>query len=153
MKTNKLMLLALGGLLAIGTATYAEDEKKPEGKPPGERPAGGPGGGQRMSPEERFAKLCTDLALTEDQKPKVKAIVDDTRTQMQGLKDLAKEDASAKRKEIGDAQKAKMKEVLTAEQFAKFEKLPGFGGGRRGPGGPGGEGKAPKGEKPEGKKE
>jgi Spy/CpxP family protein refolding chaperone len=155
MKTNKLMTLALGALLAVGTLAHAQDEKKPEGKPPGEQAGGpgGPGGGQRgprMSPEERFAKLATDLALTDDQKPKVKAIMEDTRTQMQGLKDLSQEDRRAKGKEIADAQKAKLKDVLTAEQFAKFEKLPMFGGGRGGrggPGAPGGEGKAPKGDK------
>lgn len=149
MKTNKLMVLAVGGLMAIGSLTYAQD-KKPEGapkdKPPGE---GAPAGGQRpnrqqFSPDQQLAKLSETLQLTDDQKPKVKAALESAAAKRKELRDATPEERQEKGKELRAEMNAKMKEILTPEQFEKFQKLPGPGQRRNGPP-PGG---APNGEKP-----
>lgn len=144
MKTNKMTLiaaLAVGGLLTLSSSLLAQESTNtpPAGAPPaGAPPAGGPGmrrGGPNLE------QMATELKLTDEQKPKVKAVMEAQRTKMTELRAdtaLSQEDRRAKMKTIRDDTTAKMKEILTAEQFTKFEKM--SQGMRRGPGGPGGPG-------------
>lgn len=149
MKTNKLSLIAvvaLGGVIAFGTLAKAED--KPEAKAPGKhegKPPGGPGG------QERGAKMAEELGLSAEQKtqmgdlskefgPKMKAIHEDTT--------LSKEDKMAKMKALNEERTAKIKGILTPDQFEKWQKAQHNRRGPGGPGGPRGEGKPP-GDKPE----
>lgn len=138
-KTITLAALVIGSLWA---ASSLQAEDAPKGKPPGER--GGPGGPGARNGGEMIAKM---LELTDDQKPKVKVIMEDMQQQMQSLRtdtSVATPDKAAKAKEIREATNVKLKEVLTAEQFAKLEKM--GPGSRKGPpgGAPAGKGKAPK---------
>ncbi len=143
------MVLAAGGLMAIGSLTYAQDNKPegaPKDKPPGEAAAGG----QRqkrpqMNADQELAKLTEVLQLTDDQKPKVKAALEDRNAKRKELRDATPEDRQTKGKAIHEAFTAKMKEILTADQLEKFSKLPGPGQGRHNGPPPGG---APGGEKP-----
>ncbi len=145
MKVTKMTLiaaLAVGGLLALSPALRADDATN---TPPAAPPAGGPPPGDR-GPGMRgrgpnFDMLVQRLNLTDDQKPKVKAILDDQREQMRGLwqdQDLSREDRRAKMKSIREATDVKLKAVLTAEQFQTFQEMrPRRGGPRTGPpGGP-----------------
>ena len=106
-------------------------------------PAGGPpGGGMRGRPN--MDMMAKDLGLSDDQKAKMKVVMEDTQTQMKALRDdtsLSKEEKMAKGKELRESTQAKMKEILTPEQLAKWQK---HMQQNRPPGGPGGEGK-PKG--------
>jgi Spy/CpxP family protein refolding chaperone len=114
-KTLVLAALVAGSLCAAGTL-QAQDA--PKGKPPG----GAPG----MRGTQGFEMMAKQLDLTEDQKPKVKAIMEDMAQKMRDLladTSVAKADKATKAKEHREAANAKLKEVLTAEQYAKWETM------------------------------
>ncbi|HEY5345991.1 MAG TPA: hypothetical protein VIK62_06575 [Verrucomicrobiae bacterium] len=116
-KTMMIATLAVGSLFASGIPSQAQENTNAP-------VAGAPPGGMRMRPN--FDTLAKNLELTDAQKPQVKVIYDE---QQQKLKDLradtsvAQSDKRAKAKEIREAMTAKLKPILTAEQFAKWEKM------------------------------
>jgi protein CpxP len=123
MRTNKLMLvatMALGMLLACGTAVMAQDNK--EGK----------GGKARMTAEERFKQLDEALKLTDAQKPKVKAALEDVQAKMQEARNAPQEERRDKVRTIMADQDKKMKEILTPEQYTKYEEMRPARGGKKG---------------------
>lgn len=134
MKLNKAFIaaaLALGTLLAGGITSQAQDNNT------NTPPAGGPGGGMRRGGGPmNFETLSKQLDLTDDQKPKVKPIIDDMMKQMADYRkdtpDASMTDRRAKMKEIRDGATTKLKDILTAEQLTKWQQL----GNRRGAGGP-----------------
>jgi protein CpxP len=140
MKTKKLILLtalATGCLLTLNVS--AQD--KPQ-RPEGARPPGAEQGGQRRG------NIAEQLNLTAEQKPKVEVIMKEAGEKRRALREdtsLTPEQKREKGQAIQQATTAKMKEVLTAEQFAKFEELTKNRRGQ-GPGGPGGQ--RPQGERP-----
>jgi Spy/CpxP family protein refolding chaperone len=128
MKANKTMLiaaLAAGSLLVWSPALRADDTNTPPSTPP----AGAPPAGQH-SPGMRGGPNLDQLNLTDDQKPKVQAIVEAQREKMRELRQdtsLTPEDRRAKAKAIRADTDAKMKDVLTPEQFEKWQKMPAMG--------------------------
>jgi Spy/CpxP family protein refolding chaperone len=136
-KTLAIIAIAATGLFA-GNALQAQDAPKDK---PADAPAGGPGGpgGMRRPPLSADA-LAKQLDLTDDQKTKIKPILEEMQKKMADFRkdaaSLAPEDRRAKMKEIRDGVTAKLKEILTAEQLAKWEKM--GPGNRRPPGGAGG---------------
>jgi Spy/CpxP family protein refolding chaperone len=116
MKLHKMSLVAglvLSGLLACGSMAMAQDAKA--GKEGGKRGKGFP------TVEERLERMTQALNLTDDQKPKVKAALEEQETAM---KALAPEDRrSEKAKTIREDFNKKMKGILTPEQNEKFEKF------------------------------
>ena len=144
MKLNKtLMMVALAaGSLFASSTLQAQDA--PKDKPADNKPAAPTPGARR--PGLSLDGLAKQLDLTEDQKVKIKPIIEDLQKKISELRkdtSVAPEDRPAKMKEIRESVSAKLKEILTPEQFAKWEKN---GPGMRHPGGPG-EGakkKAPK---------
>ena len=124
MKLNKMTViaaLALGSLLALGTVANAQDAATPAATPPA---GGAPGGGRGR--QLSIEQLSTQLALSDEQKTNVQAILTDSRKQMRDLRNdtsLSTEDRRAKMRTIRDDQNAKLKTILTPEQFAKYEKL------------------------------
>jgi Spy/CpxP family protein refolding chaperone len=133
MKLNKTLALAAlmaGGLIAANTLQAQDSTNTP---PAGEH-HGGPGGMHRPNAE----MIAKELGLTDDQKTQIKAALEDTMAKFKALHDdtsLSADDKKAKMKEIRDANQAKMKEILTPEQFAKWQKHM----QQHRPGGPGGE--------------
>jgi Spy/CpxP family protein refolding chaperone len=122
-RLSLLAVLALGGLVAFTPATtQAQDDKTPPARKPG-----GPGGpGQRMTPKERLDKMTEDLKLTDEQKPKVEAILKDQSEKMKALRDdtsLTREDRGPKMKEIMDDSSKKIKAILTPEQQTKYDAM------------------------------
>jgi len=83
--------------------------------------------------------LANQLGLSEDQKTKVRPILQDTSKQMAAVRQDTTLDLPAKRaknKEIFDATTAQLKDILTADQLAKWQNMaPGM---RRKPTAPGG---------------
>ena len=68
--------------------------------------------------------MTQGLNLTDDQKPKVKAILEDQRKKIGDLRQdtsLTTEDRRAKMKAIHDNAVTQMKAVLTADQFQKWQ--------------------------------
>ena len=152
MKINKISLitlLAAGGLLALGTNLRAQDgdaKEKSGDKPQRPRSDMAGGGGQGFA-----AKMAEELKLTDDQKAKIKAANDEQREKRQAIREdanLTQEQKREKTTALREETNKKMKEILTPEQFEKWEKMRQQGGPRQGgPGGPQGEKKSKDDEK------
>jgi len=129
MKANKTMLiaaLAVGSLLVWSPALRADGTNIPPSTPP----AGAPPAGQRP-PGMRGGANLDQLNLTADQKPKVQAIIEAQRQKMRDLREdtsLTPEDRRAKIRAIHDDTATQMKAVLTPEQFDKWQKMSPPGG-------------------------
>jgi Spy/CpxP family protein refolding chaperone len=107
-KISLIAALALGGLVAFSTLATAQDASKAEKK------------GRKGMPtvEQQLEKMTTVLSLTDEQKPKVEKVLKETDKKM---KELGQDADREKRQEIRNEQTKKMKEILTAEQFTKYE--------------------------------
>ena len=125
MKSTKIMLmaaLAAGALLASGPSLLAQDSTNTP-------PAGAPAGGAMRSRGPSLEQLTKSLDLTDDQKPKVKAALDEQMQKMSALRKdpdfagLSREDKMAKMKPIRDEFVSQMKDILTPDQLAKFQKM------------------------------
>ena len=99
--------LALGGLLACSTIAMAQDNG-----------GGGKKGGRSV--EARLERMSTELNLTDDQKPKVKAVLEDTAKKMQ---DIPREERRDKMPALMEEQNKKLKEILTADQYTKLQSM------------------------------
>jgi Spy/CpxP family protein refolding chaperone len=127
MRTNKvglITILAVGTLLVCGTAAIAQDSNK-EGK-----------GGKKGFPtvEERMDRMTEALKLTDDQKPKVKAALEDSQKKMQEImadSSASREDRRDKMQTVRTDEGKKMKEILTAEQYTKYEEMRPARGGKK----------------------
>lgn len=145
MKMHKISLLAAlatGALIAL-TPNLQAQENKPD------RPGNGPRAGQRGEQvKERLARISEELKLTEDQKTKIESAMKEQAETMRGLRDATPEERREKMQAARKAFDGKMKEILTADQYAKWEKTreqrgPAGEGRRGGPGGPGAAGNRP----------
>jgi periplasmic protein CpxP/Spy len=128
-KLSLVAALALGGLVACSTVAFAQDAK--DGK---DAKKGG-----RMTVEQRMERLSTELSLTDDQKPKVKALLEETAKKMGELRDLPQDERRPKFQALREEETKKMKEILKPEQFEKYQTI-----NQRRPGGPSGDKKAEK---------
>ena len=95
----------------------------------GERGGGG-GGGERMSPEAIKERLTKSLSLTEEQQKKLDPILQEARDQRRALADLPDEQRRQRGEKIREATRARIREILTPEQQAKYAELAGGGGDR-----------------------
>ena len=116
MKINKLSAitaLALGGLVACSTMAVAQDQK--------------PGGGKRgQSVEARMEQMTEQLKLTDDQKPKVKEVLEGGQKKMAELRNdssLSADDRREKMASIRTDEDKKLKAILTPEQQEKWQKM------------------------------
>ena len=115
MKLSKLSLtlLAAAGLLSLAPILQAQTNLPAK--------AAAHRAGARMSADGQLKTLTEQLSLTEDQKPKVKAALEEQIKARQAARDLAPEEKKAKAKATHEEITKKMKEVLTADQFKKYE--------------------------------
>jgi hypothetical protein len=114
--TNTIALTALvaGSLFTGSTALQAQDANT-------NTPANAPAIRQRARPD-----FAATLNLTDDQKPKFQAIMQatmDKRKALRGDTSLTQADKQAKARAIQEDTTTQMKALLTAEQFAKWEKM------------------------------
>lgn len=106
-KLSLIAALALGGLLACSTAALAQDTNSAPKK----------GGRNRMTVEQRMDMLTTRLSLTDEQKPKVKVVLEDTQKKMQ---EVPQDERREKMPAIMDEQNKKLKDILTPDQMEKY---------------------------------
>ncbi len=110
-KTSLIVALVAGGLLAWSTLASAQDTK--QGKK-----------GRGPNIERQMDRLTTELNLTDPQKPKVKAVLEDTAKKRRDIsRDLSGEERRAKMRPITEEQNKKIKEILTPDQYEKYQKL------------------------------
>ena len=115
-KTLALATFVAGSLFAGSLALQAQDT--PQTPPPA---GAGPGAHARPNADQ----IAKDLGLTDDQKAKVKAAMEEQQTAMKALRDnttLSKEDKHTQMKALRESFLAKMKEILTPEQLEKWQK-------------------------------
>ncbi|MGN6555986.1 MAG: hypothetical protein ACTHLW_19945 [Verrucomicrobiota bacterium] len=134
MKLSKssVTLLALAGLLSFSPLSQAQNTNATRGI----------GQAMRGGVDAQMNRLSKELSLTDDQKPKVKAMIEEQNKKLMELRGdsaLSQEDRRTKMKTIREESNTKMKEILTAEQFQKYETFQQQQRNRR-PGGPGATG-------------
>ena len=108
---------------SVATAQTAKGAKKP---------------GEMPTVESLLEYVSGELKLTDVQKPKVKAVLEDTAKKVQEVasSSLPREQMMEKAKAGKDEENRKMKEILTAEQFEKWKAIQspprsGSGGGEK----------------------
>lgn len=128
-KVGLMAILAAATLLAFSPALCAQEKK--EGKK-----REGPGVGQREDMmKERLAKMSEELKLNDEQKKKVEALMKTQAEKRRELRSATPEERREKAKALGEEMDKKMKEILTAEQYEKWQKQR----AELRPGGPGGK--------------
>ena len=141
----KLLTLALGGLMALGTTAAAVAQDTPP--PPPDQNRAGPGGrGMRMDPNRQLERLTRELNLTSDQQNQIKPMLFERQQKMQALmqnQSLAQEDRRTQMRTIGEGTNNSIKALLTDDQKQKFDAMQQQRMRRNGPGGPPPEGAAP----------
>jgi len=130
MKMHKLGLIAaLAAAVFAGSPALNAQENKDAKR---DRP---PGAGQREEmAKERLNRMAEELKLTEAQKTKVEAALKGQAEKMRGLRDATPEERREKAQAARTDMDKKMKEILTSEQYEKWQKTR-----AQGRGGPGGE--------------
>jgi len=117
-KFSLVTALVLGGLVAFSLLASAQQSK---GGRKGSR-EGGAGG--RPTVEQQLERLSTELNLTDEQKPKVKAVLEETSKKVRELFQSGdRAQAREKMQAIRDDETKKMKEILKPDQFEKWQKL------------------------------
>ena len=112
--------LVAGNLFVCNLALRAADTNTP---PPGAPPSGARPG-MRGGPS--LEQLTQQLNLTDEQKPKVKAILDDRDkkvAEIRGDSSLSTEDRRTKMQSLREEVNTKLKGVLTPEQYDKWQKM------------------------------
>lgn len=124
MKKLSLIAAVVLGTLAACSLASAQEGKKDAAKKDGKRGA--------PNIEQRLNRMTSQLNLTDAQKPKVKAVLEESAKKM---KDLTPEDRRTKGKTLREEQTKKLKKILTEEQFKKYEETMQRGRDKKGPGG------------------
>ena len=109
--------MALGGLVACSTLATAQDSTPPDAKKGGKR------GPQTL--EQQLERLAP-LKLTDEQKPKVEAVLKESSKKRQEIFNDSSIDRSQMREKmqpIMEEQNKKLKAILTEEQFKQYQEL------------------------------
>jgi HlyD family secretion protein len=93
------------------------------GAPAEGRGEGGREGGRRPSLEEIRERLVKQLALTPQQQAKLDPILQESRQQMMGLRELPEGERRAKAQKIREASRVQIRALLTPEQQAKYDEM------------------------------
>jgi len=116
-----LAAMSLGAAMLLTGWVFAGQQAPPP-QPGG--PGGGRPRGQRI--EERLERLSKALNLTEDQKEKLKPILQDQAQQMRALREdssLTPEQRREKARELFKAHREEIAKILTPEQREKWKEM------------------------------
>jgi Spy/CpxP family protein refolding chaperone len=126
---TSLIIMAVAGVLALSSSSQAQTNT-----PPGGRQGQGGGGARGRGAEQQLQQFSEQLKLTDAQKPKVKAALEEQVKKLQDLRadtTLSQQDRRTKMQTIRDDFGKQMKEILTADQYKKFEEIQQQNRGRR----------------------
>ena len=115
-------LLAALLVTAMACATLVQAQDKKEGGDSKDAPAKK----GRPTMEQRMERMTKDLELTDDQKPKVKTVLEESQKKMQELRNDSTTSQSDRREKFTELRKdedKKLKDILTADQYTKYEKM------------------------------
>lgn len=122
-QTSMIAVLALGGMMAFTAIATAADQAKPA-SPPAEKKV------EAAKPTaEDIAKLDAEVGLSAEQKTKVEGLLSELKQKRRAIKEdasLSDEQKKAKTKTLNEdilGKDGKIKALMTAEQFAKWQKL------------------------------
>src|SRR4051812_34348628 len=125
---KRFMVSVLGGALLISTGVFAQDQTTgtatQEQQQKGQKMGGHRHGGKMKDPQARLDHMSKVLNLTDDQKAKIKPILDSESQQMQALKSdtsTAKQDKRAKMMDIHKSTMDQIKPILNSDQQAKLD--------------------------------
>jgi Spy/CpxP family protein refolding chaperone len=119
-KSLTLAALVAAIFLTAGTAVRAQDSTTPSSTNP---PAAG-GGAKMRGPNVDY--LAKQLGLTDEEKVKFSAAIDEQRQKLKSImsdKSLSPEDRRSQALQLHQDLNTELKGILTAEEFAKWEKL------------------------------
>ena len=111
------MLLAVA-LACGGTALFAQDNMSQSGSQEGHR--------MPPSADQRLQHMTKALNLTPDQQEKIKPILENEQTQMQGLHQdtsMAKQDRMTKAQQIRQSSNDQIQQILTPDQQQKWSQM------------------------------
>lgn len=116
----KRILTILTAVAIAASMANAQDAGPKHGPGPGQDGKGPrPGGRMRMMDN----KMLEKLNLTAAQKKQIEALNKQMMEKVKALRDGKPEDRREKMKALQDWHRAELKKILTAEQFAQFEKM------------------------------
>ena len=108
---------AVGLLVGLATVAFAAQQ------PPPQEGQGGPRGRRPMSVEARLKRMSERLNLTDEQKEKIRPILQAESDQRKALHEdqsLSPDQRRQKGRELGQATNKQIREILTPEQKAKW---------------------------------
>lgn len=124
---KRLIVGVLGGALLLSAGAFAQDQTSgaasQDQQQKGQKWAGHRGG-KMKDPQARLDHMSKTLNLTDDQKAKIKPILDNENQQMQSLKSdtsTAKQDKRAKAMEIHKSSMDQIRSLLNSDQQAKLD--------------------------------
>ncbi len=131
---SRFMYLLIAAAVLLFTASALSQEQP---APSGQEQQQGPGrrGMMMMSPQERLDAMAKQLNLTDEQKTKIKPILEQEHEKMQTLRQdtsLSREDRMSKMMDIRKSTSEEIKKVLTPDQQKKFDEMRPMGPGGRG---------------------
>ena len=85
--------------------------------------ASGSASGGPPSAEQIRERLVKGLSLTEDQQKKLEPILQESREQLRGLQGLPDAERRSKAQKIREAQRARIREILTDEQKTRYDEM------------------------------
>jgi periplasmic protein CpxP/Spy len=116
-KLSLIAAMALGGLVACSTLVRAQDSTNAPDKK---------GSKRGMSTEQMMDRYTEQLSLTDEQKPKFKAVLEETAKKRRQIINESGQDRQQMREKmqpIMEAQNKKLKEILTADQYKKYQEM------------------------------
>jgi Spy/CpxP family protein refolding chaperone len=122
---NKVLAMALGGLIALGAqaALCAQDQTAP---PPDQQQGQGHGRRGMMNPDRQLEHMTKVLNLSADQQAQIKPILLDRQQKMQALwqdQSAAQQDRRAKMQAIRQDTDSRIEAVLNDQQKQQFESM------------------------------
>ena len=127
------LILSMAAMLIFSAAAFAgapqdaQSTQQPSAQSGTGHGAGeGHGRGMNMSPDAMLDHMSTELNLTDDQKAKIKPILEEQSKQMQDLRQgtsTSDQDRRAKMKQIHENTMSQIRPILNADQQKKLEEM------------------------------
>jgi protein CpxP len=124
---KRIIVSVLGGALLLSAGAFAQDQSSgtaSQDQQQGQKMGGHRHRGKMKDPQARLDHMSKVLNLTDDQKSKIKPILDNENQQMQALKSdtsTAKQDKRAKMMDIHKSTMDQIKPILNSDQQAKLD--------------------------------